>query len=254
MKKLTLLLFIFSISFISQAQTADEILSNYFENIGGLENLKNIEGVKMSTTVNQMGMEFPVEIIQLKDGKQMSTVKFQGKEIKQGVFDGEILWGHNFRTMKPEKSDAETTANFKLEANDFMDPFINYKDKGYTVELLGKETIDGADTYKIKLVKEPVTVDGNQEESVNYYFFDTENYIPIAVQSEIKSGPEKGKVSEIMFSDYQEVDGIYFPFSIKQGVKDGQSVAITINSIELNPSVDASMFIFPEEETSTEGK
>lgn len=254
MKKLLFLLLTFSITFVTQAQNADEIIDTYFENIGGLENLKKVEGLKMTTTVNQMGMEIPVEMIQLKDGKQASTISFQGKELKQGVFDGETLWSHNFMTMKAEKSDAETTANFKLESNDFLDPFIDYKEKGYIVEVLGKETIDGAETYKVKLTKEPVTVDGNQEDNVSFYFFDTENYVPIAVQSEIKSGPAKGKVSEVTFSDYQEVDGIYFPFSIKQGVKDGQSFAITINAIELNPAVDDSMFAFPEEEASTEDK
>ena len=203
--------------------------------------------MKMTAKVNQQGMEIPLEIYQMKDGRQMTVINFQGKEIKQGVFDGETLWSHNFMTMKAEKSDAEQTANFKLNTNDFPDSFIDYKEKGYTVELIGKETIDGAETFKIKLVKEPIMVDGNQEEDISFYFFDTENFVPIAVQQEIKSGPAKGQTSETTMSDYQEVDGMYFPFSMTQGVKDGQSQPITIETIELNPTVDSSAFTFPEE-------
>ena len=232
-----------------QAQTADEIITNYFENTGGMDNWKTIEGMKMTAKVNQGGMEIPLEIYQLKDGRQMTVINFQGKELKQGVFDGETLWNHNFMTMKAEKSDAEQTANFKLNTNDFPDSFLDYKEKGYTVELLGKETIDGAETFKIKLVKEPITVDGNQEDDISFYFFDTENFVPIAIQQEIKSGPAKGQMSETTMSDYQEVDGMYFPFSMTQGVKDGQSQPITIDTIELNPTVDASAFSFPEEMT-----
>ncbi len=254
MKKITLLLFAICTSFTMNAQTADEILVTYFENIGGLENLKKVEGMKMIAKISQQGMEIPLEIVQLKSGKQMSLITFQGMEVKQGVFDGETLWSTNFQTMKAEKSDAETTANMKLEMNDFPDPFIDYKEKGYTVELLGKETIDGAETFKIKLIREPVTIDGKQEESVTFYFFDAENFVPIAVQTEIKSGQAKGMVSEVTFSDYQEVDGLYFPFSLTQGIKGQPGAPIAITSIELNPAIDDKAFAFPEEIVTEEKK
>lgn len=243
-----MLAFIASITI--NAQTADEIINTYFENIGGLENLKKVEGIKMSAKISQQGMEIPLEIVQIKGGKQMTVITFQGKEIKQGVFDGEILWSTNFSNMKAEKNDAEATANMKLESNDFPDSFLDYKTKGYTLELLGKETIEGTETFKIKLTKEPVTIDGKQEESVSFYFFDTENYVPIAVQSEIKSGPGKGMISEVTFSDYQEVGGLFFPFSLTQGVKGQPGTPITITKIELNPKVEASAFKFPEETVS----
>jgi len=230
-----------------QAQTADEILDAYFENIGGKDNFRALTGMKMTAKVNQQGMEIPLEIYQMSDGRQMTVVKFQGKEIKQGVFDGETLWSTNFMTMQPEKSDAETTANLKLNTNDFPDSFLDYKDKGYTVELLGKETIEGTETYKIKLVKEPLTIDGESKEDISFYYFDTENYVPIAVESEVHMGPMKGQTQLITFSDYQEVDGLYFPFSMSQGVKGSASQPITMESIELNPTVDDTAFAFPAE-------
>ncbi len=247
MKKITLLVLAICASITLNAQTADEILTTYFENIGGLENLKKVEGIKMTATAKGQGMEIPIEIVQLKGAKQYVKVSIQGKELMQGVFDGETLWSTNFMTMKAEKSDAEATANMKLEANDFPDPFIDYKEKGYTVEYLGKETIDGAETFKIKLIKEPVTVDGKKEDSVSFYYFDTENYVPIVVQTEIKSGQGKGMISESKMSDYQEVDGIYFPFSMTQGVKGKPGNPLTITKIELNPTIDDSAFAYPEE-------
>ena len=73
----------------------------------------------MTAEVNQGGMKIPVEMYQMADGRQMTVISFQGKQIKQGVFDGETLWSTNFMTMKAEKSDAETTANMKLEMNTF---------------------------------------------------------------------------------------------------------------------------------------
>ncbi|MBL4904923.1 MAG: outer membrane lipoprotein-sorting protein [Flavobacteriaceae bacterium] len=182
----------------------------------------------------------------------MTKINFQGKVIMQGVFDGETLWSHNFMTMTAEKSDAETTANLKLDANDFPDAFLDYKKKGYKVELLGKETIDGAETFKIKLTKEPVTIDGKLEENVSFYYFDVDNFVPIAIHSEIRSGQGKGMISEVTMSDYQEVDGLYFPFSMTQGIK-GQpgGQPITISKIVLNPKIDDNAFKFPKETTET---
>lgn len=249
MKKLkfciALLALIFAIP--AQAQTVDEIITNYFENTGGLEKLKSLEGIRTMAKVSQMGMEIPMEIVRLKDGRTMTSMSIQGQTYHQQTFDGETLWGHNMMTQKAEKMDAELTANFKLSINDFPNDFIDYKEKGYTVELLGKETIDGAEAFKVKVIKEPVMVDGKEEDDISFYYFDTENFVPIAMSAEVKSGPGKGMVQNISLSDYQEVDGLYFAHSWNISVE-GQptGVPMTIEKIELNPTVEAESFAFPE--------
>lgn len=232
---------------LTLAQNLDEILDNYFENTGGRAQWEALEGIKMTAKINQMGMEIPLEIIQLKSGKQMTVINFQGQQIKQGVFDGQVLWSINMMTQKAEKSDQETTDNIKREMGDFPDPFLNYQAKGYTAELLGTEEIDGAECYKIKLTKKPLIVDGQEVDNVSFYYFDMDNFVPIAVQSEIKAGPAKGQMSEVKMSDYQEVSGYYFPFSMIQGLKGQEGQAITFNQIEVNPQVDEAEFVFPED-------
>ena len=132
-------------------------------------------------------------------------------------------------SQQPEKSDQETTDNLKLENNDFPDSFMDYKSKGYSAELIGKETFDGTETFKIKLTKEPKTIDGKKEDDITFYFFDTENYVPIAIQTMITQGPSKGMTMEITMSDYQEVEGLYFPFSQTQGIKDQPSLPLIID-------------------------
>lgn len=232
----------------AQDASVDEIIEGYLENIGGEDALKAMKGLKMKAMVNQGGMEIPLEIVQMTDGKQYTKITFQGMEIMQGVYDGETLWSTNFQSMKAEKSDQESTDNFKLEINDFPDSFLDYKEKGYTAELMGTETIDGAETYKVKLVKEPIKVDGKEQEDVSYYYFDTEAFVPLAVDSEIKSGPQAGSVGRMTMSDYQEVDGIYFPFAMTQGIKDGPAQPITFEEMWLNPEVDPAIFAFPTSE------
>ena len=239
-------------SYTINAQTVDEIIDNYFENTGGVENWEKIEGIKMNAKVNQGGMEIPLEIVQLKSGKMMTTINFQGQSIKQGVFDGEVLWSTNFMTQKAEKSDEESTNMVKNEMNQFPDPFLNYKEKGFTAELVGTETVDGSETFKIKLTTTPNIIEGKEVPSIAYYFFDNENFVPIQVQEEIKVGPGKGMVSEIKLSDYQEAGGIYMPFSMTQGVKGQPGAPINMDKIEINPTIDDSEFTFPESELVNE--
>lgn len=228
------------------AQTADEIINNYFENTGGAEAWGNLQGVKISGSVNAQGMDIPVDIYQMKDGKQLVKINLQGQDMTQVAFDGETMWTTNFMTMQAEKSDAETTENMKKQMGDFPSPFYNYKEKGFTLELLGKETKEGTETYKLKLTQKPLMVDGVEQPNISFHYFDTENFVPIASESEIPSGPMKGQMSMNTMSDYQEVDGLYFPFDM--GMM-GQS--LVVKEIVLNPEIDAAMFAFPE--ASTEG-
>jgi len=245
-----------SLLLVSQVQaiTVDEIMAGYYENTGGKQAWSELKGIKMTGEMNQGGMKFPLEIVALKDGRQYVKFTFQGKEIKQGVFDGKVMWNTNFMSMKAEKADAETTANQKLDINDFPFPLFNYKEKGYALELLGTEEKDGAETYKLKLIREPKTYDGKEAEDVSFYYLEVDSLVPLVTESEIKSGPMKGKTAESKLGDYQEVDGLYFPFSLTQGIKDVGGAAMILSKVELNPSIDDSEFAMPKEEVKEEPK
>ncbi|MBZ0326263.1 MAG: outer membrane lipoprotein-sorting protein [Altibacter sp.] len=245
--KTLFILLLFAALAPANAQTAEEIIATYLENIGGEENLKKVISAKFVGSVDLGSMVLPVEMIQTTEGYRMTKADVQGQTFYQEVYDGETLWGTNQMTMAAEKSDAEATENFKKNINDFPDPFLDYKAKGYTVELIGNETVEGTDTYKIKLVKEPIMVDGQQTDDISFYYFDTENFVPIVYEEELKSGQGKGMIIQMKYSDYQEVDGIYFPFSMNQGIKDqpgGQ--LITLTDITLNGELDKAMFAYPE--------
>ena len=244
----TLLLFF---SFSINAQTADEIIENYIENTGGAVNWAKVKSIKMNIIVSQMGMEIPIEQY-LSSEKTYSKISIQGQEIKQGVFDGETLWSTNFMSMKAEKSDQEDVQNVKDELAEFPDPFLNYKENGFTVELMGTEVVDGSDTFKLKLTKKPMVVDGEEVPNISIYYFDTENFVPIMMHKEVMSGPGKGMIMEAKMSDYQQVEGIYMPFSLSQGVKDQPGQPLTIKSIELNVQADDSEFEFPKTETEVQ--
>jgi hypothetical protein len=225
---------------ISTAQTADDIINKYITTIGGVEKLKALKGVKLQMVTNGGGMEIPVEVNQFVGGKMSVKINLQGKEITQMAYDGTTLWTTNFMTMKAEKMDAEATANMKLKDADFPDELLDYKLKGYSAEFVGKETKEGTECFKVKLTKKPTTLAGVKSEDIIFYYFETDNNLVIATETEIKEGQMKGQKSLSKMSDYQEVDGIYFPFSMNQG---GQEMKV--KKVTLNPEFDAKAFAFP---------
>jgi len=238
-----------------QAQTAEEIVTNYIETIGGAENWSKIEGMQIDGKMKMQGMEIGLQVTALKDKRQMTKINFQGQEMKQGVYDGTDMWGINFMTGQPEKMDAETVKAFTAnEANDFPDPLFNWKEKGYKLEKLENETMEGTECYKVKLTKNPVMMNGKETEVVSIFYFDTETNVPIAeemVSGAMLQGPP-GQAPQKMistFSDYQEVNGLYIPFSrtMPQG-------SMVIDKVTFDPEIDDAEFVMPEVAAKPEPK
>lgn len=225
----------------AQEMTVDTIVANYIENIGGQDAIDELETLTYIGSVNAQGMDIPIKMINTNEGKQALTIELQGQEMTQYAFDGKTMWSTNFMTMQPEEGTAEDAANMALDNNDFLDPIFGYKEKGYTAEYMGEETKDGTSTYKVMLKTEPEMVDGKEVESIAYYYFDKDNFVPIIIETTMTSGPAAGQTSAISMSDYREVDGVMFAHSMDQG---GQP--IVIKEILINEEIDESVFTMPK--------
>lgn len=235
------------LAFTSNAQmTATEVIDNYFENIGGREAWSKLEGQKMTAEIN-MGMVLPIDMYIMKDGRSKISFTMQGQTMVQDAFDGETVWSTNFQSMTNEKADAEDTENRKRSIGEYPDPFLNLDKNGFSAEYIGEETVEGVECYKIKLTKKPVLADGVEVENIEFYYFDKENFVPVLSESEVHSGPAKGQIAQSVYSDYQEVDGLYFPFSITYRTKGGDGQTIELKSVELNPEVSEDLFLYTGE-------
>jgi outer membrane lipoprotein-sorting protein len=230
---------------IASAQTADEIVDRYLTVLGGKEKLTALKSISLTAKGKQGGMEFPMVSLQKAPNLAKQTINFQGKDITVSCFDGKETWATNFMTMKAEKGEAEDSQN-KANDLDFPDSFLDYKIKGYTISLEGEETVEGAACHKIKLTKKPVKIDGKEEENSTFYFFDKENGAAIMQRETIKKGQGKGMTTETFLSDYQEIDGLFFPFTISQKANGQLQFSMTVEKIVLNPVIDNKEFSFPQ--------
>lgn len=245
--KLLVALFVVALTVPTQAQTADEIVANYIEATGGEDAWKSIKSMQLTGTANMGGQEFPFVQTIMADGRMQLTIDLQGQKFVPQAFDGETMWGTNFQTQKAEAMDAEASAQFKTESRDLIDSFLGYKEKGYTLEKLDDKTVEGTDSFTVKLVKKPIVVDGKEEENFSIFYFDKETFVPVMMEATAKSGPAKGATSQMVFSDYLEAGDVYYAHSQTSKFNGQTAQAIKIEKVVVNSEIDDAIFVMPKQ-------
>jgi Outer membrane lipoprotein-sorting protein len=219
------------------AQTVDEIIAKNAQARGGLEKLRSIKTIRITARLSQGS--FRATYIQ--DNKRGNKVReelvLQGMAQIQ-AYDGSSAWQINpFGGRKdPELMSADDTRQLIIDA-DLEGLLIDYKAKGHTAELIGHDPVEGTDCYKIKLTLK----DGD----VRYYYLDTDSYLEIKIETQSKI---RGAIqyNDTMLGDYEQVDGVYFPFSIETAESGtDQWQRLTVQKIELNVPLDDSLFAVP---------
>jgi outer membrane lipoprotein-sorting protein len=241
MKKLSIfiiLLLSIGITLNSYSQTADEVINKHIEALGGLDKLSAIKTMIQTGTFGGGGMEFPVTMTFKRDNKVRMDIEFQGNSQIQ-AYDGTTAWQISPWQGKkdPEKMPAEGTKSMK-EMADFEGQLVNYKQKGYTAELMGKEDMEGSEVYKIKLT--------DKDNDVTYFYLDSQTYL-ILKQSSKRKIKEKEIEQDVIYGNYQQYGGVMMAMSMEFKSKgDDHSQKGTITKCEINPTVDDSIFAMPE--------
>ena len=223
------------------AQTVDEIIAKNVQARGGLEKLKGVQSIRFTgkMTVGP-GIEAPVTL-ELKRPKNMRMeFTFQGMTGIQG-YDGKDGWMiMPFRGTKTPEPMAADDLKEADEQADIDGPLVDYKAKGHSVELVGKDKVEGADAYKIK-----VTLKNGD---VIHFFIDSDAFLDVKAESKrmIRGSEVEAETS---FSDYKEVGGLVYPHAIEAGPKgSAQKQKITIEKVEINPVLDEARFKMPKVE------
>lgn len=217
--------------------TADEIIATYLENTGGKDNWKALKSMRIEGKMAQMGMEFPGVVMEMPPNKQRIEINIQGQMMIQ-AYDGETAWWINPFMGGPDAQPMPAEMASEFTKQSFEDDFIDYAEKGHTVELLGQTEVDGVMTYELKLTKK----DGTEE----FHYFEPEYLVPIMQKSIISEGQMKGQAAETYLSDYEEYEGFMIPMYIESKLGGATQFSMTVTKIELNPELDEALFAYPK--------
>ena len=247
LKKLSLLIFLCLLAFNFQvfAQDADEIVNKNIEARGGLEKLKALKIMKFSgkmTMPMQQGLEGPIVVYSKRPNQIRVEFTLQGMTGIQ-AYDGQTPWMvMPFMGVKDPQKMSEDDAKEIIEQADFDGPLVDYKEKGNTVELVGKEDLEGTPAFRLK-----VTLKNGE---VRHFFIDAENYLDLKVTRTTKREGTELTVDTFL-GDYKEVGGLMVPYSIEARIADKIANQIAWEKVELEVPADDTLFKMPAESTQS---
>ena len=230
-KSLSLGLMAFAMSASVIAQTADEVIAKHIDAVGGKDNWKKVNSMKMEATITTQGMDIPITMYQVHNKAQKMEINVMGMTGYQ-INTSEGGW--NFMPFMgqtaPEPMTADEVAVGK-ENLDIQGELVDYKEKGHSVELLGKEDVDGTECHKVKLTR--------KSGRATVYFIDAKtNYVIRTASKVTVNGKEVDQV--INLSNYQKTpEGIVVPMTMENS---GMPAPINITKVEVNPTFDNAIF------------
>jgi outer membrane lipoprotein-sorting protein len=230
---------------IAAAQTADDVVEKYLAAIGGRAALAKVTSRSTTGTITLSLPNGPVsgtiEILNQQPNKVRSVTKLDltslgaGQLTREQRFDGTA--GYVLDSMQGNREITGSQLD-NLKNAVFPTPLLTYKERGATVELAGKEKINGRDAYV--LVLKPKTG------PVVRHFFDAETYLPAEIVVKVDVPEAGGEVEQTSdLSDYRVVDGIKIPFAIKVSSAI-QSFTIAVTKVEHNLKIDPALFAKPD--------
>lgn len=225
-------------SAVSFAQTAEEVVAKHVEAMGGIDKWKALKAIEMVNkfTVQGMDIESKNTII---NGKSVRTdISVMGQEIIS-VIDGETGWAQQPTMMggtgEPEDMPGALVKEGRKQVN-LGGSLLNYKENGSTVELVGKEKLDGVDVYHLKLTEKNGDITNLFLSASNYY----------TLKSSGKRNVKGNEIeAEVLYSNFKQVEGLTFSYTMEVPSPMGGTMTMETNSIKLNPKVDESIFKKP---------
>src|SRR6202790_5230538 len=231
------LVFVLLSPLASVAQTVDEVIAKNVQAHGGTEKLKAVQSIRSTGTFTQGS--FRAGFLQENQRPDKVREEFSVQGLTQiQAYDGKTGWQISpFGGRKDPELLSQDDLKSLVVDEDIDGPLMEYKEKGHKAELVGHDSMEGTDCFKIKL--------SMKNGDVRYYYLDADSYLELKVeiQTTIRGALQE---SELYYGDYEQVNGIYYPFVVEQAQKGSSTrTQITVQKIEQNVAMDDAHFSMP---------
>ena len=186
---------------VSTDVSAEGIISNYIDSIGGRDRLENVESIEVTgnANLNMQGQSFVLEFYSLKNNQNQSlaTVTAGGMVVQKSVFNK--YQGYNeVNGQRIPLSDSELESAI-IDSALFSE--LNYDFS--TIELIGTSVVNDEKVYEIKIT----------DNKTEYYSIESGLKVKEIETTEVEGNQI---VVETTVNEYEEVDGVLIPSEINQ--------------------------------------
>lgn len=195
--------------------TAQTVLNNYINAIGGEKAVKNVKTLVTFSSGTVQGM--PLELVTKTAQKKMSVeMKAMGSTMMKQVVNEKEAYAVQQGQRKDFKD--QELKDMQAEATTFKELAL-LTDKDIT--LTGIENINGTDAYAIKNGK-------------STYFYDVKTGYKVAEAKELEQGGQK-MTQTTYYQDYKDVKGLKFPYKTIMNV--GIEIELITTEVKINEGV-----------------
>lgn len=217
----------------------DEIVAAHLAARGGKDRIQALRSIRETGTVTASDGRVARVVREIQSpGLFRLEFTYQGTT---SVFahDGKAGWqiAPLQGQFEPQAMPPEADAAGGVDQRDIEGPLVDWREKGHVVELVGRESLAGAEVDKLKTVL--------RGGLVRYDYVDVASHM--VVRSDVPRLVRGHRVEmQTTFSDFRKVSGIVFPHLLEIHVKDRpQILKIVVERIELDPQLDPASFQMP---------
>lgn len=187
---------------MSSDVTANGVVKDYLDAIGGQNKLKAIKSLHTSMKTNMMGQEATFETYQVAPDKFAMKVNMMGMTVQEQRYDG-------VKGMQAQMGNKKVITEGKeledLKKQTVVFEQLNYTNTGYKLELKGIESVEGNNCYKV-IVTDPAGT------TTTEYYDVKSSYLVRSVKSQAGQGGESVSITTD-FKDYKDAGGILMPYT-----------------------------------------
>ncbi len=220
--------------------TVDDIIQKNIEARGGAKKWATVENITMEGIYVSFSEPEPFKIWR----QRPDLYRFDSKRINKFVthaYDGQKAWwinplmGPQFE--KPQVIPSQNNLDKVTLRERFFDPvFWNYTNKSNQVELKGREIFDDKECYKLQVTLADSTIE--------FWYINAESFLEVGMTGDTYDFGMKNSL-ETFFGNYQDVDGLKFPFLIESEYGTRYR-SMEIENIKINTEIEPSVFIMPD--------
>lgn len=220
---------------IGFTQSVDDLVAKNIAARGGAEVWNAVSSLKLTGWMD-IGAEslVPYVLEQKRPNKMRLEFTFNEQTVVQ-AFNGEAGW--KLRPFLNRTTPDPMTEDELLAMKDTADIYgllIDYKTRGHSIELLGKEPVEGKDAYKLK-----VTL---PEGTIRWVYLDADSGLEVKVEA-TRIVSRKEQIVETFYKEWKETDGLLIPSRQETRTAGEKELhPLTVQTILVNPQIDDSRF------------
>jgi zinc protease len=194
-----------------------------------LKKVKDIKQVGEVAVAGMDGMSLDFTVYKKAPNKYSMSIMFNGMVAQKQVFDGTKGKSVNMQTGSKDLAGEELET---VKASAVMFGERNFATSENTMEVVGVETVEGADCYVLDIT--------NKAGSTSSHYYDAKTGLKVQTVS-TQEVPGAGEVTQITkLSDYKTVNKVKFPHLMS--IDGPQKISMKTTALEVNSKVSDAVF------------